>query len=87
MFDIKLEKTLTFSGGCNIGRSNSHVVSWLGSGALTSMARVQFPAWESSNYLEGMPLNPCFHSKNCALVLLTFCYVHHFNLRCREQRS
>jgi hypothetical protein len=26
MFDIKLEKTFTFSGGCNTGRSNSHVV-------------------------------------------------------------
>ena len=24
----------------------SHVVYWLGSGALTAMARVHFPAWE-----------------------------------------
>ena len=24
----------------------SHVVYWLGSGALTAIARVQFPAWE-----------------------------------------
>ena len=25
---------------------SSHVVKWLGSGALTAMARVRFPAWE-----------------------------------------
>ena len=26
MFDIRIEKTFTFSGDCNVGRSNSHVV-------------------------------------------------------------
>jgi hypothetical protein len=80
MFDIRLEKTFKFSGGSNVGRSNSHAVKCLVSGPLTAMARVQFPAWENSNSLQGMPFIPCFHSKNCVLVLLKFCYVHHFNL-------
>ena len=72
MFDIRLEKTFTFSGDCNVCRSNSHVVQWLGYGAPTAMARVQFPTWENSKFLQGMPFIPCLHSKNCAFVLLMF---------------
>ena len=33
----------------------SHVVQWLGSGALTAMARVRFPAWEIYRYLVRFP--------------------------------
>jgi hypothetical protein len=59
---------------------HSHVVYCLGSGAFTAMPRFQFPAWENSNSVQGMPFIPCFHSRNCVLVLLKFCYDHHFSL-------
>ena len=33
----------------------SHVVQWLGSGALTAVARVRFPVWEIYRYLVRFP--------------------------------
>ena len=35
----------------------SHVVKWLGSGALTAMARVQFPAWVFQIFKCAIPFN------------------------------
>ena len=56
----------------------SHVVYWLGYGALTAMARVEFPAWESQIYKCAIPFTlnfprdgfPFFHHDHSQFLVL-----------------
>ena len=50
----------------------SHVVYWLGYGALTAMARVEFPAWEFQIYKCAIPFTLNFLSFSISEKILNF---------------